>query len=77
MIFFLPKPKSAKKAEVFCSKKPDLDNLEKCIMDCMEGLILTNDSRVVEKSAGKRYAIDRGPGVEVVIAPVLREEGQV
>jgi len=64
--FILPKPKSVPKKRIFPETKPDLDNLCKSVTDALEGLIYTNDSRIVDKVLRKRYG--DAPGVEVRIS---------
>jgi crossover junction endodeoxyribonuclease RusA len=68
LTFWMPKPASARKAEVWCWKRPDIDKLERAVLDALEqsGLI-GNDSQVVSVAARKPYAIDRAPGVQVSI----------
>lgn len=60
---YLTRPKSVSKSRLFPFKKPDLDNLEKAILDSLDftinkakfGGIIENDSRVVSKVTHKRY----------------------
>lgn len=42
-------------APVFHTKKPDTDNLDKFVMDCLNGLIWVDDSQVYKKNSMKRY----------------------
>lgn len=51
------------KGEIFPTKKPDIDNIEKIVMDALEGLAYKNDSQVVFMLHGKHYS--ETPGVEV------------
>lgn len=69
LIFYLAKPKSAPKREKYPAKKPDIDNLVKAITDGCEGIIFTNDSRIVDLNAIKRY--DPVPRVIVRIEEVI------
>lgn len=68
MTFWMPRPASARKGEVWAWKRPDLDKLERAVFDALtlSGLIL-DDARIVSVTKGKPYAIDRAPGVEVTI----------
>lgn len=68
LTFWMPRPASARKGEVWCWKRPDIDKLERAVLDALEqsGLI-GNDSQVVTVVASKPYAVDRAPGVEVAI----------
>jgi Holliday junction resolvase RusA-like endonuclease len=50
--------------------KPDIDNLQKAILDGMEDLIYANDSQVVAIQTRKQYAAGEGfgnPGPRVVV----------
>ena len=60
---FIMKPKSWPKHRVHADTKPDVDNYAKLICDCMEGIIYTNDSRIVRLSISKY--LDTNPRVEV------------
>ena len=61
--FVMPIPKSTNKKNrrwmlegmVPHVKKPDLDNLEKFALDCLEGLLYENDSQVYWLKSIKRY----------------------
>jgi Holliday junction resolvase RusA-like endonuclease len=65
--FFLPKPKSAP-AWALPSKKPDIDKLLRSTFDAIgEAGVWQDDSRVVEVSAFKKYAVDRAPGAVIII----------
>lgn len=66
--FYLQKGKSLPKKRKYPETKPDLDNLEKCLLDAMEGIIYTNDSRIVDKDMGKRYGDP--PRVEVELEEI-------
>ena len=63
--FYLLKPKSRPKYEIYPDRKPDLDNLVKCLKDALEGVIYTNDSRIVKENLQKVYGDP--PRVEVEI----------
>jgi Holliday junction resolvase RusA-like endonuclease len=51
------------------TKKPDMDNIEKAVIDGMNAIVFDDDCRVVQKSTVKQYAAT--PGV-VVKVRVLR-----
>lgn len=51
--FYLPRPK---RAGARPSVKPDLDKLLRATLDPLEGIVIDQDSRVVEVSASKHYA---------------------
>ena len=63
--FYLLRPKSKPKRVVYPSWKPDLDNLVKSVKDALEGIIYTNDSRIVDEVIRKRYGDP--PRVEIAI----------
>jgi len=65
--FYLLRPKSRPKKEIYPDRKPDLDNLVKSVKDALEGVIYTNDSRIVDEVVRKRY--DDPPRVEITIRP--------
>lgn len=56
--FILPRPKSCPKHRIHPITKPDLDNLEKAVMDAMNGLIYVDDSRICLKTSLKGYSED-------------------
>lgn len=60
---FIKRPKSWPKRRQHADTKPDLDNYIKLLSDCLEGLVYTNDSRIVELRARKH--LDESPRVEV------------
>ena len=67
-VFVLQRPKSVPKKRQYPETKPDLDNLLKSLTDAMEGIIYTNDSRIVKKVVSKEYGDP--PRVEVEVTPM-------
>lgn len=65
--FAMTRPKSTPKGRTYPTVKPDLDNLEKAVMDAMNGLIYTDDSRIVLKRSSKEYALNGDIGVRVTV----------
>jgi len=63
--FYLLRPKSKPKRVKYPATKPDLDNLIKSVKDALEGIIYTNDSRIVDEAVRKRYGDP--PRVEIAI----------
>ena len=55
--FIPPKSWSKKKKSAAFDHaiKPDLDNLEKSVLDALEGICFENDSQICRKSSSKRY----------------------
>lgn len=74
--FNLPKPKSAPKKLRFQKKKPDLDNLDKSLIDALSNIALIKDDNIVtDISTCKRFATDAHPmGVEVELTGWLNDE---
>ena len=58
LIFNFTKPKSCKKPELLLwhTKRPDLDNLGKSILDALNGVLYVDDSQIVQIWAEKKYA---------------------
>lgn len=47
------------------TKRPDIDNVVKCIADALNGVAYADDSQIVSLSASKHYS--ENPRVEVII----------
>lgn len=64
IVFYMPIPKSYSKkqrAEILNgrlkpTKKPDIDNLIKSVLDALNGLVYADDSQIIKVTAVKRYA---------------------
>ncbi|MBE3586550.1 MAG: RusA family crossover junction endodeoxyribonuclease [Thermoanaerobacter sp.] len=69
MTFYLLRPKSRPKREKWPDRRPDLDNLVKSVKDALNGIIWTDDARIVDMRARKRY--DSQPRVEIVVRKVV------
>lgn len=73
--FFMPIPKATsgiKKKQMlngvcFHMKRPDIDNLQKFILDCLNNLVIQDDAQVVEIRTRKIYS-DK-PGTLIRIFP--------
>lgn len=66
LLFTLLRPKSiSEKKRPFPTVKPDIDKIERAVMDGLAGKIYTDDSRVVQKVSGKQYGDT--PGVEITV----------
>ena len=57
--------------EIFCSKKPDIDNYLKALLDSMTGIVFKDDGQVVECRARKLYSLK--PRIEFVIKEMLEK----
>jgi len=64
--FFLPKPASAKKSQVYPVVRPDLDNLVKLVKDALNGFAWKDDGQIIETHAFKRYG---DPRIAIQISP--------
>ena len=69
--FFRPPPKPKKDREaklaglIHHTIKPDLDNLEKHILDCANGVLYRDDAQIVKLSSSKHYC--ENPRTEIKI----------
>lgn len=61
---FPPTKAAAKHNDLWKTTTPDIDKLERAVLDAMTGVIFTNDSRVCHVSKVKQY--DAKPGLNVV-----------
>lgn len=68
--FVMPRPKSApKKSTPAAVKRPDLDKLARAVLDAITGVVVADDSQVVELVASKRIAeIGEASGVFLTAA---------
>ena len=58
-------------ASVFPTKRPDLDNIVKLILDGLNGVAFHDDSQIVNLIAERRWtALGEEPGVQVVVQRV-------
>ena len=51
--FYMPRPKSVKRAEP--TVKPDLDKLQRALLDALTSIVYRDDAQVVEIRASKHY----------------------
>lgn len=66
--FNIEKPVSYPKRIVHATKKPDLDNLVKAVLDgLVNGKVIDDDACITDMSVSKRYAdpLNHPPGVEI------------
>jgi Holliday junction resolvase RusA-like endonuclease len=70
MTFFMPRPKS-RRHDFWVSTIPDLDNLEKSVLDGLNKVAYTDDRLVVVKSSSKRYVQDEEPGVLICVTAIM------
>lgn len=63
VIYYMAMPKSFSKkkrqdaieAKIYPVTRPDLDNLNKFLLDCLKGFVMTDDSQVVSLDAQKLF----------------------
>lgn len=78
-VFAMPRPKShynrhglRADAPTWCTKQPDVDKLERALLDSLTGVAFMDDAQVVETSTRKVYApwgmTLLGPGVVVSVS---------
>ena len=75
---YLPIPKSATKAQmagmeekrILPSRKPDVDNIEKAVLDALNGVAYKEDARVCRTSCAKFYGAE--PRVEITMKDVTQ-----
>lgn len=80
LVFFMPIPKSSsslKKRQmangvIGHQKKPDLDNLIKFVLDCLNGLLFRDDAQIGEIRAKKIYS--QKPGTLIRAFPLSDEK---
>ena len=72
LIFHMKRPSSRRK-EVYVSTTPDLDNLEKAVLDALNGVAYEDDRFVVAKNAQKRYVLNGKPRVSVRVTSLSRQ----
>jgi Holliday junction resolvase RusA-like endonuclease len=70
LIFYMHRPKSRRK-ETWVTTTPDLDNLEKAVLDGLSGVVYTDDRLVVRKRSEKRYVLSGAPRVEVLVVDLV------
>lgn len=76
MIFYMPRPKS-RRLDFWVPTTPDLDNLEKSVMDALNGVAYTDDRLVVVKHSSKRYVQNGEPRVHVTVTSMRDQRSLV
>ncbi len=69
LIFYMPRPRS-RRLDFWVPTTPDLDNLEKSVLDALNGVAYTDDRLVVAKSSSKRYVKSGDPRVELTVTSI-------
>ena len=74
--FYMRRPKSRRK-DNYVETTPDLDNLEKAVLDGLNGVAYVDDRFVVVKSAAKLYVRGDEPRVSVVVTSLVDQASMV
>ena len=53
--FHMPKPKSARKKDIWPAKRPDIDKLARAVLDGLTGIAFKDDAQVVDLTVLKIY----------------------
>ena len=53
--------------------RPDADNLGKMVLDALNGVVWSDDSRAVDCTVRKRYALDGEPRWRIIVDRIWRE----
>lgn len=69
LTFYMPRPKS-RRLGFWVSTTPDLDNLEKSVLDALNGVAYMDDRLVVVKNSSKRYVRGREPRVQITVTSI-------
>jgi len=56
IVFFKVKPKSYSKSTIYWTKKPDIDNMIKLVLDALNGVFYVDDAQVMRITATKQYS---------------------
>jgi len=72
LVFHLSRPDS-KRNERFVSTTPDLDNLEKAVLDALNGVAYEDDRLVAVKSSTKLYVRRGEPRVSITVTSLSRQ----
>lgn len=70
VLFYLPRPKSLKKSILYPATRPDLSKLVRCLEDALTGVVISDDSRIIDLRAVKWFARDCPPKAVVRIYEV-------
>ncbi len=68
MLIYKSKPKSARKKDLYPTKRPDLDNYVKLILDAMDKIVFMDDAQIVSMESHKRF--DKQPRIIVTVEEI-------
>lgn len=70
-VFYVPRPTSRRKRDLWPDRKPDIDKLARACLDALTGVTFKDDAQVVRLVAEKRYAVEgQQSGVMVTVHEV-------
>ncbi len=72
MIFYLERPNS-RRIDTWVPTTPDLDNLEKSVLDALNGVAYPDDRFVVAKNAQKRYVRRDNPRIFIRVTSLSKQ----
>jgi Holliday junction resolvase RusA-like endonuclease len=80
LLFRLPIPKATsgiRKRQMingvfFHIKKPDIDNLTKFVLDCLNGIVFEDDSQIVDLCAKKVFSVEPGTLIRIASASLVQ-----
>jgi Holliday junction resolvase RusA-like endonuclease len=64
---------AAREGRMVPTSRPDMDNLEKALLDALNGRAFTDDAFVVDRLARKRFSLQPGIQVEVRALPYMAQ----
>lgn len=70
LVFCLRRPRSARKAEHWPATRPDIDKLQRAVLDALTGVAYRDDGQVAMIIAEKAWRADGRTGVSVVVTPM-------
>jgi len=62
--FYMPRPKSCPKTRLYPEVRPDVDKLERCVLDALTGVLYADDGQVTDLQSRKRYSEKVGIVIE-------------
>ena len=68
MTYYMPRPKTAKPSKrLYPHVRPDIDKLERAVLDGLTGVVFSDDAQVVAIDHRKLYADGCSPGVKIIV----------
>jgi len=72
MIFYMDRPASRRK-DIWVPTTPDLDNLEKSVLDALNGVAYDDDRFVVAKNSQKKYIRREEPHITIRVTSLSKQ----